>query len=820
LDVSAQHGWKRLIAILAAASLSIAPHALASGDVVISQVWGTGTGVASNLPQASYVELFNRTGTPIDVTGWSVQVCLPTGSSWQALALAATIQPYSYYLVQVSPGSLTVTPDATFSPTNNILGTTGGPTGNKVALRNTPDAFTVACPSGDSTVVDLLGFGSSANCFESSRAPGLSTGGNGLAPTRNAGGCVDTDTNGSDFTSATPNPHNSATPQSVCVASGACCEPLAGSCSVNTSAACVSLGSAYMGNGTACSPSPCPQTGRCCTALPGTCYVTTLAGCNTVNSGQWTAGLTCTSAPLVCGFTDYPITTTACCFADGTCCQIDARVRSCASMGGVLPGIGGPACQPLNQPYACGATPPVNDMCAGAAALSLNVARFGSSVPALSNDFCQNLCNDASFSTHGVWFTFTPAVSGQYDVSSCGSLFDSEMQILQVPNCSLPALWSYVACSLDGCTAGFPETGPCGSAGFSFNAKIRGVRMLAGQTYHVLLSGPGSSGGTGGQSGNYKVLVTAAADTAFGACCNSVTGQCEMRSPTGCASSVPAATYQGDSTACSPSLCDIGVGACCSFGGCTLRTPAYCSLHAASYLGGTCLPSPCVTGACCSRVGTCLASLQYSQCVINSGTYLGDNATCTGVVCPQPGACCYPTGLCELQTETACINPYPIYGTIGVFQGTGTVCTSTPCAQPGACCDAFMTCTFVLQTLCTAGSTWIPGGSCSPNHCAPTGVCCRGATCNASVAQADCTGSGTAGALYATSSNACGSATSPCCYADFNKSGAISVQDIFDYLNAWFGGNLYAITGGDGAGGSLAVQNIFDFLSAWFTGGC
>ena len=49
---------------------------------------------------------------------------------------------------------------------------------------------------------------------------------------------------------------------------------------------------------------------------------------------------------------------------------------------------------------------------------------------------------------------------------------------------------------------------------------------------------------------------------------------------------------------------------------------------------------------------------------------------------------------------------------------------------------------------------------------------------------------------------------------DWNSSGAVTVQDIFDFLAAWFGGS------GDFNGtGGTTVQDIFDFLSAWF-GGC
>jgi hypothetical protein len=103
------------------------------------------------------------------------------------------------------------------------------------------------------------------------------------------------------------------------------------------------------------------------------------------------------------------------------------------------------------------------------------------------------------------------------------------------------------------------------------------------------------------------------------------------------------------------------------------------------------------------------------------------------------------------------------------------------------------------------------------------GVCCRGATCNTTVAQASCTGSGMAGASFVTTASVCnGTPTSntPCCYANYNKTGGITVQDIFDFLGDWFANSPFANTGGTGAAGPLAVQNIFDFLSAWFAGGC
>ncbi len=55
----------------------------------------------------------------------------------------------------------------------------------------------------------------------------------------------------------------------------------------------------------------------------------------------------------------------------------------------------------------------------------------------------------------------------------------------------------------------------------------------------------------------------------------------------------------------------------------------------------------------------------------------------------------------------------------------------------------------------------------------------------------------------------------PGCAADFNGDGALSVQDIFDFLGAWFAGTPSADFNGIGG---LSVQDIFDFLGAWFAG--
>ncbi len=55
----------------------------------------------------------------------------------------------------------------------------------------------------------------------------------------------------------------------------------------------------------------------------------------------------------------------------------------------------------------------------------------------------------------------------------------------------------------------------------------------------------------------------------------------------------------------------------------------------------------------------------------------------------------------------------------------------------------------------------------------------------------------------------------PICLADFNTSGGLSVQDLFDFLGAYFAGDPRADI--SGAGG-ISVQDIFDFLGLYFSG--
>lgn len=151
------------------------------------------------------------------------------------------------------------------------------------------------------------------------------------------------------------------------------------------------------------------------------------------------------------------------------------------------------------------------------------------------------------------------------------------------------------------------------------------------------------------------------------------------------------------------------------------------------------------------------------------------------------------------------------------------ITTPSGASVQGACCNG-STCTVQAAGTCEGSFVGI-NTLCTPALCSPqvSGTCCIGALCIPNPSQSACVSpEPTIGAVFVASVATCnpaGNTQSPCCYADFNKSGAISPQDIFDFLNAWFSSSPYARVAGDGISPPV-VQDLFEFLNAWFIGGC
>ena len=178
-----------------------------TGNAVgISQIYGGG-GNAGATYQNDYVELYNRSGSAVDLSSWSVQYASYSGSTWAVASLSGTIQPGHFYLVGLgsgnSGGSALPTPDA--STTGINMSSSHG----KVALLNTQTAITAgtSSPVGLTGVVDFVGYGNATAYEGSGPAPTLSA---TTADFRAGGGAIDTGDNSADFSTGTPNPRNSA----------------------------------------------------------------------------------------------------------------------------------------------------------------------------------------------------------------------------------------------------------------------------------------------------------------------------------------------------------------------------------------------------------------------------------------------------------------------------------------------------------------------------------------------------------------------------------------------------------------------------------
>jgi DNA/RNA endonuclease G (NUC1)/fibronectin type 3 domain-containing protein len=192
--------------------ITVTPAAGPPNHLVISQVYGGG-GNSGATYQNDYVELYNPTASPVNVTGWTIQYssATNTGPASGVQPICGTIGPGQYYLIGLASGGAVGAP---LPPVNvsggiNMSGTTG-----KVALVSNGDPITGVCPApvNDPDVVDFVGYGT-ANCNEGgSNAPAPS---NTTSIFRKGSGTIDTNNNLNDFITGAPNPR-STTPLGEC----------------------------------------------------------------------------------------------------------------------------------------------------------------------------------------------------------------------------------------------------------------------------------------------------------------------------------------------------------------------------------------------------------------------------------------------------------------------------------------------------------------------------------------------------------------------------------------------------------------------------
>jgi predicted extracellular nuclease len=219
-----------VLAVLAAGLVAAAPAQAVSASLVISQVYGGGGNSGATYTH-DFVELFNRGNAPAPIGDLSIQYtsAAGTGNFGSATNLLTelpdiTVQPGQWVLVQESTnapvGAPLPAPDVTDA--TPILMAAGA---GKVALvtGDAPlgcnGASTVCDATALARIVDLVGYGTTANFFEGSApAPVPSA---ILADFRKVHGCQDTDQNGADFEAATPAARNTGTSLVPCVGDAA-----------------------------------------------------------------------------------------------------------------------------------------------------------------------------------------------------------------------------------------------------------------------------------------------------------------------------------------------------------------------------------------------------------------------------------------------------------------------------------------------------------------------------------------------------------------------------------------------------------------------
>ncbi len=206
-------------------SVPILINAQIANHVVISEIYGGGGNSGATYTH-DFVELYNPTDAPITMTNWSIQYQSATGTGAFGLraVFSGTIQPKRFFLIQLVRGTGGTTPlptpDASPASPPNLSATAG-----KVVLVRGSDFITNPT---DSTVVDFVGYGSTANKFEGSgptpapsnttsierKASATSTTQTmGIGGTEEfAGNGWDSNNNANDFVTRSPQPQNSASP--------------------------------------------------------------------------------------------------------------------------------------------------------------------------------------------------------------------------------------------------------------------------------------------------------------------------------------------------------------------------------------------------------------------------------------------------------------------------------------------------------------------------------------------------------------------------------------------------------------------------------
>lgn len=178
----------------------------AGTGLVISEAYVNGGSSGASFLN-KFVELYNPTSSPVDLSGETLQYRAPTStvvpSGSQVFALSGTVAAHGHFLIQLPSNNAGTNPGAPLPTADLSTGTSVNPGAGGGTL------YIAASSTGvlptDASVIDRIGWGTS-NAPEGTAATGNSL---VLSYQREASG-ADTDVNSADFHTATPVPQNAA----------------------------------------------------------------------------------------------------------------------------------------------------------------------------------------------------------------------------------------------------------------------------------------------------------------------------------------------------------------------------------------------------------------------------------------------------------------------------------------------------------------------------------------------------------------------------------------------------------------------------------
>ncbi len=803
-----------------------------ANHVTISQVYGAG-GNTGALYNADYVELFNPTGTTVNIGGWALQYASTAGAfngSTNKIDIPSgkSIAPNSYFLIKCS----TVGTIGSALPTPDVDGTTisaAGGAGKFILINNNTyitNGATGSCPNA-SNVVDFVAYGGTPTCFEGAGATvgALSA---TLAAYRLSGGCIDTDSNAADFSNASPNPRNSSSATNIC-SSGT---PPTGTGSSLPTVLCP--GSSVTFTVTAAGGTNPAGT---VTNVTGDFQAIGLSGTEVFTAGgggTWTYSIAA-FPNVAAGSYNFTVTITDSQSRTGTA-TVSLSVTSCNPTLSTRSFIPSGVCNGKATTLSVVAIPGQNPSSVVPMTVTADLTSLGGgATDALTYSGSGNIYTRSVVvgpaTTEGS-HTIQVTVTDDQSRTATGSV-----TVITEPNCvstTTPVVISQVF-------GGGNNSGSTYLDDFVelFNRSCDPV-VIDGWSIQYGPSDLSTQGGFGGgqfhnlpvplagtiQPGHYYLIRLSRGST----------GAATLDLPTpdlypgaAAANLIEVGATNGTIALVSDT---VSVGTTCT--GATI-------LDKVGYGSATCFDGNATVGAAAALDATLATFRNNGGCQDTNFNRIDfDRATPNPRNSASPahfccGKCCAGDGTCTVITDgDPCTGTYTLGGT----------CSPNTCpggSQVGICCQTDGSCTIATPgnpATCATGNL-VVNGTCTPNTCPPpaNGVCCRGSTCSTAFADAaacaaamDTTSPATILSKYVATSTVCntpvttpgtlGNTISPCCYANYNHNSQLEVQDIFDFLNDWFGGKKAAIVGGDGTTGTLAVQNIFDFLNSWFAGGC